>query len=79
MNNMMKYLFLIIGFCLAFINISVFAKPLDVGQGNEIYHTSLPLPQKIAFKISDKNNHINFNELPLNQSIQTVQGDGSIK
>ncbi len=75
----MKYLFLIIGFSLAFINISVFAKPLDVGQGDEIFHMSLPLSKKIAFKISSSDTPINFDDLPFNQSIKSIKGNGSKK
>jgi len=79
MSDTIKKSFLIIALTITTANMNVSARPSVVALGNDILNKSLTLPQKIAFKTSDKNHHINFDDLPFNQSIKTIQGNGSNK
>ena len=78
-RDFVKHIFLVLFFGMANLNVKVIAESRDLSFYNEIFHRSPPGFQTVAMKLSDSKSYINFDDLPLDQSIKIVKGNGSKK
>jgi thiol:disulfide interchange protein DsbC len=75
-RDLVKHIFLVLGLGMANLNVEVIAENRDLSFRSEIFNRSPRGFQTVALKLSDSSSNIDFNDLPFNQSIKVVKGNG---